>query len=131
MILIKLDALKKAAAELPPGYMDDVLSLAVAVDAQRIKMKNADYDGLQKKYSPEAFTQRASNDSRHARIAVGDLVERMLASVGITKERVQQWTRTKDCGCKARQQWLNRWGYQKQNQVERLLKKAARWYGIG
>lgn len=65
-----------------------------------------------------------------ARVAVGDLVETMLISLGITKSRVQQWTRTKDCGCKKRQTWLNQWGYEKQEQIERLLNKAARWYGI-
>ena len=64
------------------------------------------------------------------RVAVGDLVETMLTSVGITKERVQAWTRTKDCGCKKRQTWLNQWGFEKQEQVERLLNKAARWYGL-
>lgn len=68
--------------------------------------------------------------ARLPRVAVGDLVETMLTSVGITKERVQQWTRTKDCGCKARQRWLNQWGYKQQDKVERLLNKAARWYGI-
>jgi hypothetical protein len=73
----------------------------------------------------------ASNKPATTHVAVGDLVERMLTGVGITKQLVQQWTRTKDCGCKARQQWLNRWGYKKQDQIERLLNKAARWYGIG
>jgi hypothetical protein len=131
MIVITLEALKKAAAGRPVGYMDDVLSRVVFVDAQRIKMKNSDYDLLQQKYSPESFAQRVSNARRTTPVAVGDLVEQMLTSVGITKERVQQWTRTKDCGCKARQQWLNRWGYQKQNQIKRLLNRAARWYGIG
>jgi len=65
------------------------------------------------------------------RVAVGDVVEAMLTRVGITKERVQQWTRVKDCGCKKRQQWLNDWGDEKREQVERLLNKAARWYGLG
>jgi hypothetical protein len=64
------------------------------------------------------------------RVAVGDFVETLLARVGITKERVQQLTRTKDCGCKKRQQWLNQWGYDQQEKLERLLNKAARWYGI-
>ena len=64
------------------------------------------------------------------RVAVGDLVETMLTSVGITKELVQRLTRTKDCGCKARQRWLNQWGYRQQDRIERLLNKAARWYGV-
>lgn len=64
------------------------------------------------------------------RVAVGDLVETMLTRCGITKELVQRLTRTKDCGCKARQRWLNQWGYKQQDRMERLLNKAARWYGV-
>ena len=64
------------------------------------------------------------------RVAVGDAVERMLSAVGITKERVQEWTRTKDCGCPKRQQWLNQWGYAQQEKLERVLNRAARWYGF-
>lgn len=64
------------------------------------------------------------------RVAVGDVVERMLTGMGITKERVQEWLNTKDCGCSRRKGWLNQWGYEKQEQVERILNKAARWYGI-
>lgn len=62
-------------------------------------------------------------------VALGDAVERMLTRLGITKERVQAWTR-KPCNCPARQRWLNQWGYEKQAQLERVLRKAARWYGI-
>lgn len=44
-------------------------------------------------------------------IPVGDVVERCLTRLGITKERVERWTRTAGkpggCGCAARQQWLN------------------------
>jgi len=65
------------------------------------------------------------------RIAVGDLVERMLTGIGITKEFVRRLTRTKDCGCKTRQRWLNQWGYRQQDRIERVLNRAARWYGIG
>jgi hypothetical protein len=65
------------------------------------------------------------------KVAVGDLVERMLTGVGISKTRVQQWLRVKDCGCAKRQRWLNQWGYKQQDRIERLLNKAARWYGIG
>jgi hypothetical protein len=54
----------------------------------------------------------------------------MLVRVGITKEQVQAWTRVKDCGCAKRQQWLNKWGYQQQDRIERILNAAARWYGL-
>jgi hypothetical protein len=42
---------------------------------------------------------------------VGDFVERCLTRVGVTKERVERWTRTEGtpggCGCAARKKWLN------------------------
>jgi hypothetical protein len=68
--------------------------------------------------------------ARLPRVAVGDLVETLLTRVGITKERVQAWTRVKDCGCKKRAAWLNQWGYRQQERMERLLNRAARWYGL-
>ena len=71
-----------------------------------------------------------SGGLRFPRVDVGNLVERMLTGVGITKERVQAWTRLKNCGCASRQRWLTRWGYDQQDRIERLLNKAAKWYGI-
>jgi hypothetical protein len=77
-------------------------------------------------------THRACTSRRRLpRVAVGDLVERMLTGIGISKARVQQWLRVKDCGCAKRQKWLNQWGYKQQDKIERVLNKAARWYGIG
>jgi len=64
------------------------------------------------------------------RVAVGDIVEKTLTSVGVTKELVKKITRAKDCGCAKRQQWLNEWGYKQQERLEVALNKAARWYGI-
>jgi hypothetical protein len=64
------------------------------------------------------------------RLAVGDFVERLLAGIGITKERVQYFTRADGCGCGERQRWLNQWGYRQQDRLERLLNMAARWCGI-
>jgi hypothetical protein len=61
-------------------------------------------------------------------VAFGGLVEKMLTGIGITKDRVQQWTRTKDCGCAARQRWLDQWGYAQQERLERLLNRAAKFY---
>jgi hypothetical protein len=68
--------------------------------------------------------------ARLPRFALGDAVEWLLTSVGITATRVQRWTRTADCGCKARAAWLNQWGYRQQAKIERILNRAARWYGI-
>ena len=66
---------------------------------------------------------------RRRRFALGDAVESMLAGLGITKERVQ-WLTRKPCNCPARQRWLNQWGYARQEQIERIVQRAARWYGI-
>lgn len=46
----------------------------------------------------------------HARPGLGDRVAAGLAAVGITKERVSRWTGKKDCGCKKRQELLNKLG---------------------
>jgi hypothetical protein len=47
-------------------------------------------------------------------VPVGDLVERWLTRLGITRERVERWTRTEGipggCGCEARKRWLNEAG---------------------
>lgn len=41
---------------------------------------------------------------------LGDRVADGLAAVGITKQRVSRWTGKKDCGCKKRQELLNKLG---------------------
>ena len=74
--------------------------------------------------------RRCSSSRRLPRVAVGDLVETMLARIGISKDRVKQWLRLRDCGCAKRQKWLNQWGYQQQDRIERILNAAARWYGL-
>lgn len=65
-------------------------------------------------------------------ILVGDLVERWLKSLGVTKERVERWTRTADkpggCGCGARKRWLNDAGIAVQAAGRRLLLMWRRAY---
>lgn len=41
------------------------------------------------------------------KLGLGDLIESALSAVGITEERVTKLI-GKDCGCKARKEWLNR-----------------------
>lgn len=114
-----------------PGYLAAVEAASTGGDDSHYDVPRDAYLAIVRQFSQPRVTDPVDiRQRRLPRIAVGDLVEKMLTSVGITKERVQEWTRTKDCGCKARQRWLNQWGYQKQEQVERLLNKAARWYGI-
>lgn len=63
---------------------------------------------------------------------VGDLVEKWLTRVGITKERVERWTRTagtpEGCGCEARKRWLNEVGNRVQRAVRRKLEAAHHFY---
>lgn len=114
-----------------PGYLAAVEAAATGGDATHYDVSRDAYLAIVRQFSPPRVKVQSQNSQRKLpRIAVGDLVETMLTSVGITKKRVQQWTRTNDCGCKKRQQWLNQWGFEKQEQVERLLNKAARWYGL-
>jgi hypothetical protein len=53
-------------------------------------------------------------------IAFGDVVERCLRFVGITKERVASMSGLGDCGCGKRQERLNEAGYAFQAWLESL-----------
>lgn len=65
-------------------------------------------------------------------IPIGDVLERFLTRCGITKERVERWTRTAGkpggCGCAARQKWLNEWGNKQQIRVRNALLKYRALY---
>lgn len=65
-------------------------------------------------------------------IMVGDLVEKALASIGITQERVERLTRTAGkpggCGCQGRKKWLNEKGVEVQKAIREAAKKV---YGVG
>jgi len=112
-----------------PGYLAAVEAAATGGDGKHYEVPREAYLGIVRQYAQARATVRPTR-RRLPRVALGDAVERMLTSVGISKERVQWLTRTKDCGCKARQKWLNQWGYKQHAQVERIVAKAARWYGI-
>lgn len=62
---------------------------------------------------------------------VGDAVERWLTAIGITRERVETWTRTAGkpggCGCDARKRWLNEWSGRMQVAVRHWLFSARDW----
>jgi hypothetical protein len=114
-----------------PGYLAAVEAAAIGGDETHYDVPRNAYLAIVLQFSPPRVTVQANKRQRRLpRVAVGDLVETMLTAIGVTKERVQAWTLAKDCGCKKRQQWLNRWGYEQQARIERLLNKAARWYGI-
>jgi hypothetical protein len=113
-----------------PGYLAAVEAAATGGDATHYDVPRDAYLAIVRQFTKPRVTVQAKK-RRLPRVAVGDLVERMLTGIGISKERVQQWLRVKDCGCAKRQKWLNQWGYKQQDKIERVLNRAARWYGIG
>lgn len=75
-------------------------------------------------------------DDSPPRRGLGDIVESVLTAVGITKERVERWTRTAGkpggCGCEARKQWLNAVGDRFRHAVrDWLLAFRDLYLGIG
>ena len=38
---------------------------------------------------------------------LGDVVESVLTSMGITQERFKEWFKLKECNCSKRKKWLN------------------------
>jgi len=40
-------------------------------------------------------------------VGLGDAVEKVLTSFGITEERFKEWFNLKECGCSKRKAWLN------------------------
>jgi hypothetical protein len=108
-----------------PGYLAAVEAAATGGDDTHYDVPRDAYLKIVREHGGHI-----RRPARRPRIAVGDTVERMLTSLGITKELVQRLTRTKDCGCKARQRWLNQWGYKQQERIEKAVKTAAEWYGI-
>jgi hypothetical protein len=65
-------------------------------------------------------------------IAIGDIVERGLKAIGVTKERIERLTRTAGnpggCGCEARKRWLNDVGYKAQYAIRDGYKAVERFY---
>lgn len=70
--------------------------------------------------------------SRRTYVMVGDLIERGLSAIGITKPLVERITRTAGkpggCGCQQRQRWLNEAGVAVQKQAAAWTDKARRFY---
>lgn len=102
-----------------PGYEAAVLDAARFFDDRQIVIEEQTYLQI-----------AARRVSRSHLVPLGDLVEKTLTFVGVTKKRVQAVTRTKDCGCQKRQQWLNQWGFRQQERLLRLANKAAKFYGL-
>jgi hypothetical protein len=62
-------------------------------------------------------------------IMVGDLVEKALAGVGITEERVAAVLGSKGgCGCESRKRWLNEQGVKVQEAFSEVAKAAQKFY---
>lgn len=50
------------------------------------------------------------------RVGLGDIVEEVLTSFGITQERFKEWFNLKECNCSKRKAWLNSLFSWKKNQ---------------
>lgn len=50
-------------------------------------------------------------------IGLGDVIENVLTSVGITQERFKEWFGLKECNCTKRKAWLNSLFSWKKNKV--------------
>jgi hypothetical protein len=65
-------------------------------------------------------------------VPIGDLVEKGLTAIGITKERVESITRRagvkSGCGCADRQKWMNEVGFKVQWWARRKLEQARDFY---
>lgn len=103
------------------GYkLADVMGCVVEQDGDRwlIDPDHPDYPRKREKWRPP--------------VAVGDLVERGLTAVGITKERIEKLTRSEGkpggCGCGARKKWLNEVGYKAQHAIRDGYKAVERFY---
>lgn len=51
-------------------------------------------------------------------VGLGDVVEGVLKSVGITEERFKEWFSLKECNCSKRKAWLNSLFSWKKNQTQ-------------
>ena len=123
--------LRRAAAvardQRQPGYLQAVEAAAFGGDSDYLHLRPEEFRAIEARFPrPPVVRQQG----KRQRFALGDAVERTLSAVGITPTLVQKITRTKDCGCKARQKWLNQWGYKQQQRIEQAVNKAAKWYGI-
>lgn len=57
---------------------------------------------------------------------LGDMVEKALGSIGITKERVEAWVGS-PCGCKERQDKLNMLGAWARMTIKNKMKNSIRF----
>ena len=121
--------LKAAVAEADtkhPGYAGRIAAAAIRSDDLHFYVPRPDFESIWASYGVK-FRKPLSPRIQLRKVALGDLAEKALTAVGVTKERIQRLTR-RDCGCPARQRWLNRWGFQQQQRLERFLNKAAAFY---
>ena len=47
------------------------------------------------------------NSKEHEIVGLGDIVESILQTFGITEERFKKWAELRECNCKERKKWLN------------------------
>lgn len=49
----------------------------------------------------------SSNSTEQSLTGLGDVVESVLSSVGITEEKFKEWFNLQECNCSKRKKWLN------------------------
>jgi len=66
----------------------------------------------------QALEEKGINRNSHTedRVGLGDVVEEVLTSFGITEERFKEWFNLKECNCSKRKAWLNNLFSWKKNQ---------------
>jgi hypothetical protein len=102
------------------GYaLEDVMPCVVEQDGDRwtIDTEHPAYPRKREEWKP---------------LPIGDLVERGLTAIGVTKERVERLTRTEGkpggCGCAGRKRWLNEVGNKVQTDARNALIAAKKFY---
>lgn len=66
----------------------------------------------------KALEEKGINRNSHTEntVGLGDVVEEVLTSFGITQERFKEWFNLKECNCSKRKAWLNSLFSWKKNQ---------------
>jgi hypothetical protein len=61
-------------------------------------------------------------------VRLGDALESVLRSLGVTKERVMALSFGRPCNCDQRRESLNQWGYRQQERAEAAAKALSAFY---
>jgi translation initiation factor IF-2 len=78
---------------------------------RRIKMGNqevkTEMDQVINELEKRGITKDSFRSNKEVEEGLGDVVESVLTSFGITEERFKTWFGLKECNCSKRKKWLN------------------------